>query len=428
MFVSRSNLFVLLSLLLAGTLSAQEIVFQTTFDTEDSSGFLDLSNSEDTMITFGYDYIGFDEIPEAPNTEILGGEANLGLKMEANLFDGVDAAAIVVTDGLDLSGNYEVQVDIWLNYNPPAGGVGTTEFGGVGVGHDGETEGFSGASFIYDTDGDSSRDYRIYKDGNETIFDSEFGEAGAGQFLIDSQNNSGADLTEAFPGVDLSEALTTDFLEGITRDGTGGFRWMTLNTVVDSGAGTATFTLTDDGTGNSLDIATIDSNAADGMVSTTGEVALLFRDIFSSLGPNGGEQNFGIFDNLIITQLPEAGDPLDCSEDGMVDTMDVACATPETIAGTLEAAGILAGDLNLDGQVTVQDFLILSRNFNNSEVAGVYGNGDVDLNGTIDTSDFLSLSRNFGKTAGAAAAVPEPTSFAMILLSGLAVGFLRRRS
>ena len=425
MFVS-TRLLVLL-LFLAGTLSAQEIVFQTTFDDDDSSGFLELSNSDDTLITFGYDYIVFDEIPEAPNTEMLGGEDNLGLKMEANLTQGADTSAIIVTDGLDLSGNYEVQVDIWLNFNPPASGPGTTEFGGVGVGHDGETEGFSGASFIYDTDGDSSRDYRIYKDDAETIFDSEFGEAGAGQFLIDSQNNTGADVSAAFPGVDLSQALTTDFLEGFTPDGTGSYRWMTLNAVVDSNIGTATFSLTDEETGNSLDIATLDSNAADGPVDMSGEVALLFRDIFASVGPNDGVQNFGIFDNLIITQLPDAADPLDCSGDGAVDGMDVACATPETIGDTLAAAGFLAGDFNLDGAVAVDDFLILSRNFNNADLGGVYANGDADLNGSINVADFLQLSQNFGATA-AVAAVPEPQGIALMLFGGsVALGTLRRR-
>ena len=123
-----------------------------------------------------------------------------------------------------------------------------------------------------------------------------------------------------------------------------------------------------------------------------------------------------------------AFDPLDCNTDGAVDGGDVACATADTLGATLDEAGLLAGDLNLDGDVGFPDFLILSDNFGDEAAGGVYANGDIDLDGAIGFPDFLVLSNNFGESAAGVAAVPEPSG--LLSCSILAVGLLvlRRRS
>ena len=414
----------------SSSLFAQDVIFQSSFESED--GFLVLSSdgTEDVRSTFGYDYADFDDVPEAPNSEALGGAVRTGLKLEANIFDGVAASIAVIPTGLDLPSQYEVQVDAWLNYNVIAvDRTGTTEFGGLGLGHDGEFEGINGGSFLYDTDGDSGSDYRLFKDLELQALDT-------GQYAVPSLNNSDPVFSEAFPPVDLAEAAPGQLLIGETPAGTGGFRWMTVSAVVDAAAmgpagdkdepGIATFTLTDAATGNAVEIGTIDNSQGELAVDLSGNIAILFADLFSSLS-NVEELSFGVFDNLIVTGGSTVIDPLDCNGDGSVDGLDVACATGATVSDTLTAAGFLGGDLNLDGEVNFPDFLILSNNFGDATAGGVYANGDVDLDGTIGFPDFLALSANFGQAAGTASAVPEPSGLSLGLFAiGLLV--LRRRN
>lgn len=418
--------FVFFFLLVPFSVSAQEVLFQSSFDDDD--GFVVLSGSDDVFHEFGYEYSSFDGIPEAPNSGLTGGDSHLGLRLEANLSAGQVTEILAVTDGLGLSGRYQVSLDVWLNYNFPAGASGTTEYGGLGVGHDGDFPGFDGATFIYDTDGDSGSDYILFKNLERQSIES-------GQYAIPSLNNTADVFVEAFPPINLEEAVPEQFLFGETNAGTGGFRWMTITALVDTDAigpagitddpGFVTFTLTDADTGNSVEIGTIDNSNDGEVVNLSGDVSVVFTDIFTSVS-NNESLSFGLFDNLIVTTVVDTSDPLDCNTDGVVDTGDVACATPETIADTLTAAGVIPGDLNFSGNVDFADFLILSGNFGNPAAGGVYANGDINLSGGVDFPDFLTLSSNFGMSA-AAAAVPEPATglmFSIALFGCVAV--LRR--
>lgn len=124
----------------------------------------------------------------------------------------------------------------------------------------------------------------------------------------------------------------------------------------------------------------------------------------------------------------------DCSGDGLVDALDLACVhttsdpigNRDAVLGTINS---LPGDLDGDGAVAFADFLILSGNFGQSnEEAPAYTSGNIDLVDGIQFADFLILSGNFGQTAEAAATVPEPSAslYAMIALVGLAVARRRR--
>jgi hypothetical protein len=106
------------------------------------------------------------------------------------------------------------------------------------------------------------------------------------------------------------------------------------------------------------------------------------------------------------------------------------------------------GDLNLDGTVSIADFIDLAAHFN--MVGGAsWQDGDVNYDGSVSISDFIELASNFnqsisGVAAGwnaselamvnqfaasiGAAAVPEPLTLAPLGLALLALPRPRRRS
>ena len=74
----------------------------------------------------------------------------------------------------------------------------------------------------------------------------------------------------------------------------------------------------------------------------------------------------------------------------------------------------LLGDLDLDGTVAFADFLTLSANFGNNDVA--WEDGDLNDDGSVSLADFLILSANFGKRR----AIAEPVSWSESALGALA--------
>jgi len=96
------------------------------------------------------------------------------------------------------------------------------------------------------------------------------------------------------------------------------------------------------------------------------------------------------------------------------------------------------GDLNLDGIVTISDFIDLASNFGRSGVT--WQEGDMNYDGSVTISDFIDLASNFGATYAGdvlpispadqlavnsfadahGIAVPEPVSISLLLLASLA--------
>jgi hypothetical protein len=101
------------------------------------------------------------------------------------------------------------------------------------------------------------------------------------------------------------------------------------------------------------------------------------------------------------------------------------------------------GDANLDGQVTIADFINLSSNFNK---AGTWQEGDLNGDGMVTISDFIDLSSNFGSSyAGDVSpisaaddqlltafatehgiSVPEPAGFPLVVVGSLVLAYIRR--
>lgn len=272
-------------LIFAGLFLCTPLAFaQYTSDLDDATGWTVVAD-EDTEYEFGFDYAKFG-IPAAPN-----GTGTTGLRMAANIANGA-AAAISASPDVTMSGQYQIAVDFWLNFNTSGG---TTEFIGAFTGFDGSAP-LSGAGFLGDSDGDSGSDYRLYKNGEMLAIDS-------GQYAIPSLNNVDPVLQAQFPGQPVpaaqGDANVFDPTNVIVtaQDGSLGFAWHRLMVDVDSDAKTASFFI------NDFKIGTVDGNV-DPTLETGGAFALTFADLFSSVSTKP-EFSFGVFDNLSVTQVPE---------------------------------------------------------------------------------------------------------------------------
>jgi len=102
------------------------------------------------------------------------------------------------------------------------------------------------------------------------------------------------------------------------------------------------------------------------------------------------------------------------------------------------------GDVNLDGIVTISDFIDLSSNFGRTNVT--WQEGDLNYDGSVTISDFIDLASNFGTSYAAQSvpisaadqlaldsfaaahgmAIPEPASISLLLLGSLATRRRRR--
>jgi len=100
------------------------------------------------------------------------------------------------------------------------------------------------------------------------------------------------------------------------------------------------------------------------------------------------------------------------------------------------------GDLNLDGQVSISDFIDLAAHFNGP---GTWQEGDLNYDGQVTISDFIDLASNFNTSyagevfpispehqqalssfaAANGVTVPEPTAIVSLILVGPL--FARRR-
>jgi hypothetical protein len=107
-------------------------------------------------------------------------------------------------------------------------------------------------------------------------------------------------------------------------------------------------------------------------------------------------------------------------------------------SGEIEIMFTLLGDANLDGTVNAEDYTPFSSNLG---LSGVYwDDGDFNYDGTVNSEDYTAFAHNLGQTASLAAAagvlegangieanVPEPGSFVVMGLAGMAMVRRRRR-
>lgn len=181
-----------------------------------------------------------------------------------------------------------------------------------------------------------------------------------------------------------------------------------------------------------------DGDFYDGSVAFAGGPRL-FLSAGSDDDPNTwGEKNItAAGDQIVLNAIsfltgdpgnPPIVAPNDCDFDGSVGVSDLSCIIAsggaDGLASLLQETGLIAGDLDGNGEVAFADFLTLSSNFGKTDVS--YPEGDIDGNGEVAFGDFLTLSANFGTTSSAVVALPEPQAESVIPCVLVAL-FLRRK-
>jgi hypothetical protein len=358
-----------------------------------------VQNTTDSSATFGFDYSTLG-IPPAPR-----GSDTIGLKTTVNDDTTPSAEHIAVVysgAGSNFSGQYTVQVDIWNNYVLAAPQNGSTEYQGVSVHHDAFEATPYGGTMLFDGDGGSPLDYRLYRNLSQHFAESgqfatppPFSSAAGGD-----QDNVDDYYEAAFPTFDIDSAVNNQ--QGTTGAqlpaGAAGFQWMTLRAEVDPLAlgtkvvagtpevfGLIRFYLKSARSGDEILIATINNNNGNSNVVdfSIGSVGLMTADLFTSVVDDPAF-SFTLFDNVTVTQ------------------------------GFLEPPAEDDADFDADGDVDGADFLAWQRGLGaDGDLADGNANGD-DI---VDAADLEVWKAQFTAVTPAVGAVPEPATWALAALA-----------
>ena len=288
----KTKLSILVAVLCVPGIASGQIFWS---DMDDGTDWTVNVSSGDTTWEFGWDFTSMG-IPPSPTG------STTGLRMAANMEYPSSAEKVVATPtDLTIGGRYTIDFDFWGNVNGPlpGGGSGSTEFVGGGIGYDGTTPDRNGAMLIITGEGGSSRDWRLYKNTGEQF-------VASGQYDVDTNNNWGADLSAYFPPQSPPQYQQDNYPQqtGETSPGCGGFTWHHMTITVDSDAigigytedpGIANFTV------DGLSIGTVDNSNGGTVVAMTGNVQVMYADLFSSVSDNA-DLSFGVIDNFVVTR------------------------------------------------------------------------------------------------------------------------------
>jgi len=123
----------------------------------------------------------------------------------------------------------------------------------------------------------------------------------------------------------------------------------------------------------------------------------LFASISNANAPGALDPTIGIFDSGRASH-PGSNIGLAIVNDAHLDPMILIRLTR-------------IGDLNLDGQVTISDFIDLASHFNGP---GTWQEGDLNYDGQITISDFIDLASNFGSTYSGQTIPISDSDFALL--------------
>lgn len=305
------NKRILLSAMAAslGVFASAQVVFSENFDVDNTSqwqfnssiladGALDNSGGEADFF-FDYSTVG---IPIAPNSS----GTTRGMKMIANLGTGVFSAVTVNPLNFSVTGDYTMRWDMWMNtVGPfPAGGSGSTQLSGGGVGGVNGLNWFGGSFDSFGVmatgDGGSGLDYRMYEAAGAPI------QGSTGAYAADptgvsgnaALNNSNAYYAGFQGTVPAAQLNLFGGQTGAPAAGAQAFAWRRweINKTGD------VYTWAIDGT--LIGTWTKASNAGDNIFFIQSDI-----NAGSSTDPNAQALLFGLVDNVEVelTPVPEPG-------------------------------------------------------------------------------------------------------------------------
>jgi hypothetical protein len=282
--------------------SFSQIVYSDNFDVDSTASWTVNKGpvTTDAAADFFFDYstVG---IPSAPNS----GGSTRGVKLQANQSSGVFGGVSVSPTGQSFSGDYQLRLDMWLNFNgpAPAGGSGSTQLGGAGIGTAGTTAQWPGGVqdsvwFAATVDGNSASDYRAYSSAAPTSYTAPSGVYAAGTGTSPDARNHLHPYYAGFGGVSAPAAQQALYPQqtGNTLVGSLGFGWHDVSIVKIGNI----VTWSVDG----LLIATVDASTA---TLGGGNILLEYSDTnaTSSTDPNDVNLLFGLYDNVRVSLIPE---------------------------------------------------------------------------------------------------------------------------
>lgn len=140
----------------------------------------------------------------------------------------------------------------------------------------------------------------------------------------------------------------------------------------------------------------------------------------------------------LVTGVPQ-GNPAyqakyDLTTDNVINGADISKFLTDAAAENGWAQPYYIGDTDLDGKVVFADFVNMNNNWQRTNLTDGtrvgWRDGDFNGDGRVDFTDFVAQNNNWQRmntAAAAAAAVPEPSAFALVGV-GLLGFVLRRRS
>lgn len=275
---------------------ASASLYSENFEVDPTANWTVNNGPSDSASNFFFDYstIG---IPAAPS-----GTGTRGMKLQANLANGIFSGMSVSPTGQSFAGDYSVRFDLWSNFNGPfpAGGSGSTNLSTYGIGTAGASPQWPGGVqdsvwFANTADGNSASDWRAYSTAAGTSYPDGSPVYAAGAHA--GNRNHSDPYYAGFGNVTAPAAQIALFPQqtGSTLAGSGGMEWHQV--VIDKSGTTVTWTV------DSLLIATIDLTT---VTLSGGNIFFGHSDTnaTSSTDPNDAALLFTLIDNIEVVPEP----------------------------------------------------------------------------------------------------------------------------
>lgn len=288
----------LLMLALVGSASAA--LYTESFDVDNTANWTvnKSGNATGNLANFFFDY-GTYGIGSAPNST---GGTTRGLRLEANITGATFGGLSVSPTGQSFSGDYKLEADVWYNFlgPAPAGGSGSTQAGGLGIGTNGTVAQWAGGTqnslhFSATGDGNSSVDYRAYSNLATTGYDDA---AGIWAAPGASPRNDTNTYYSTFGSKTPPAAQTALFASqtGTTRAGSQAFAWRRMQ--VEKIGAIVTWKI------DGKLISTVNTSA---LTFSGSNILLNYYDTNGTSATDPNRLNFMLVDNVAVTAVPEPG-------------------------------------------------------------------------------------------------------------------------